>query len=262
MREITARSLRRRGSAPDPRLTQVTRRLPLFPLSTVLYPGLILPLHIFELRYRELVQRLIEAPEGDPREFGVVAIREGREVGPGGVADLDALHPVGCAAALREVEPYEDGRYDITTVGTRRFRVVSLDTGGALWEAEVEDLPDTDGADSEELALLGHAVVRGFARYRAALQGAPEELDDLARSGLESEEDEDELSVTDPAVLSYAVAAAMILEVPDKQKLLAAPDTAARLREERRLLSRERGLIRVIPSLPAVEAAQVTISPN
>jgi Lon protease-like protein len=238
----------------------VTRRLSLFPLSTVLYPGLILPLHIFEPRYRGLVQSLIEAPEGSPREFGVVAIRDGHEVGPGSISGIEALHPIGCAAALREVEPYEDGRYDITTVGTRRFRLLSVDTSGALLQAEVEDLDDVDGAGSEELAHLGQAVVRGFARYRAALQGAPEELDDLALSGLEDEDDD--LSVTDPSVLSYAVAAAMILETPDKQQLLAAADTATRLRDERRLLTRERGVIRVIPSLPAVDVAQVTVSPN
>ena len=237
----------------------MTRRIPLFPLSTVLYPGLILPLHIFEPRYRGLVQRLMDEPEGSPREFGVVAIREGREVGEDAA---HALHPIGCAAALREVEPYEDGRFDITTVGTRRFRVVTLDTAGPLWEAEVEDLEDVDGAAGDELGALTHAVTRGFARYRAALQGAPEELDDLARSGLEPDEDDEDAVPTDPAILSYAVAAAMILEVADKQQLLAATDTAARLREERRLLARERGLIRVIPSLPAIEIAHVPVSPN
>jgi hypothetical protein len=82
----------------------------------------------------------------------------------------------------------------------------------------------------------------------------------VALSGLEDEHED--LSVTDPAVLSYAVAAAMILEVPTKQLLLAAPDTATRLREERRLLARERGVIRVIPSLPAVDFAQIAVSPN
>ena len=58
-------------------------RLPLFPLSTVLVPGLVLPLHVFEPRYRILVQALLELPEGAERRFGVVAIRSGREVGDG-----------------------------------------------------------------------------------------------------------------------------------------------------------------------------------
>lgn len=240
----------------------MTRRLPLFPLGTVLYPGLVLPLHIFEPRYRGLVQQLVDAPDGSPREFGVVAIRDGHEVGTHGVK---ALHPIGCAAALREVEPYPDGRFDITTVGTRRFRVVALDTSAPLWQAEVEDLEDEDGGTGGELEALTHAVTRGFARYRAALQGAPDDDGDDGL-GLDEGEIDDALeaaaSVTDPGVLSYAVAAAMILDVPDKQLLLAAPDTVARLREERRLLARERSLIRVLPSLPAVDLGQLHVSPN
>ena len=131
-----------------------------------------------------------------------------------------------------------------------------------MGEAEVEDLDDSDGADAGELAGLGQSVTRAFARYRAALQGAPEELDDLATSGLQDADGEDTLGVTDPTVLSYAVAAAMILVVPEKQELLGATDTAARLRDERRLLKRERSLIRVIPSLPAVELTHLAVSPN
>ena len=72
--------------------------MPLFPLGTVLYPGLVLPLHIFEERYRQLVGDLLDGPE--PREFGVIAIRKGRETGVDGVS---ALYEIGCAAALRQV---------------------------------------------------------------------------------------------------------------------------------------------------------------
>jgi uncharacterized protein len=244
----------------------VTRRIPLFPLGTVLYPGLIMPLHIFEPRYRMLVQRLIDAPDDSPREFGVVAIRDGLEVGVDGAR---SLHPIGCAAALREVEAYEDGRFDITTVGTRRFTIVSIDTSGPLWEAEIEDLDDEDESDPAMHALT-LAVNHSFARYRAALRGAPEELDEFATSGLEASEDDEDLPngvdesglITDPTVLSYAVAAAMILELPEKQFLLAASSTASRLREERKLLDRERALIRLVPSLPAVDLARIAVNPN
>lgn len=239
----------------------MTRRIPLFPLSTVLFPGLILPLHIFEPRYRGLVQRLMDEPDGSPREFGVVAIREGHEVGAGEARDL---HPVGCVADLREVEPYDDGRFDITTVGIRRFRIVSLDTSEPLWTAEVEDLAEELGAEPDDLDLLVHAVVREFARYRAALAGAPAELDDQARSGLEADDGNGNGTAmpTEPGVLSYAVAAAMILATGDKQQLLAAPNVAARLREERRLLAHERALIRAVPSLPAVNLARPSPSTN
>jgi Lon protease-like protein len=72
----------------------MSQTLPLFPLGTVLYPGLVLPLHIFEERYRQLVRDLLEGPE--PQEFGVIAIRKGRETGVDGVS---ALYEIGCAAA-------------------------------------------------------------------------------------------------------------------------------------------------------------------
>src|SRR5271168_1154222 len=96
--------------------------LPLFPLGTVLYPGMILPLHIFEERYRQLVQDLLELPE--PRRFGVIAIRKGRETGIDGV---QSLYEVGCTATLRQVERLEDGGFNLVTVGTERFRLNGLD---------------------------------------------------------------------------------------------------------------------------------------
>ncbi|HEY7880701.1 MAG TPA: LON peptidase substrate-binding domain-containing protein, partial [Streptosporangiaceae bacterium] len=74
----------------------MSETIPLFPLGTVLYPALLLPLHIFEDRYRQLVGDLLEGPE--PRRFGVIAIRRGRETGIDGVS---ALYEVGCAAVLR-----------------------------------------------------------------------------------------------------------------------------------------------------------------
>src|SRR5215831_15157203 len=102
----------------------MSQTMPLFPLGTVLFPGLVLPLHIFEERYRQLVRELIQRPDDVPKRFGVVAIREGREVGPDGIR---ALHEVGCAAELRAVEPYDDGRFDIVTTGSHRFRLTAID---------------------------------------------------------------------------------------------------------------------------------------
>jgi Lon protease-like protein len=89
--------------------------LPLFPLHTVLCPGIALPLHIFEPRYRLLVGRCVE--RGMP--FGVVWIRSGREVG---TADLSVAE-VGTTTEIREAERLADGRYDIVVIGTGRFRI-------------------------------------------------------------------------------------------------------------------------------------------
>src|SRR5215475_12355791 len=99
----------------------MSKRLPLFPLGSVLFPGLVLPLHIFEPRYRQLVEDLLAGPE--PREFGVIAIRRGRETGIGGVS---ALYETGCTAVLRQVDRVEDGTFNLVTVGGQRFRLGEL----------------------------------------------------------------------------------------------------------------------------------------
>ena len=112
----------------------VTAGLPLFPLGTVLFPGLVLPLHVFEERYRRLVRDLVAEPEAE-RRFGVIAIREGREVGSDGVR---ALHPVGCIARLRRVDPYDDGRFDILSTGSQRFRLDEVDTSLPYLRGDVE----------------------------------------------------------------------------------------------------------------------------
>jgi len=165
----------------------VATRLPLFPLNAVLVPGLVLPLHVFEPRYRVLVQALLELPEGAERRFGVVAIRSGREVGADGAR---ALHAVGCTAELREVTPYSDGRYDLVTVGETRFRLAGLDEGaGTPYDTGfVKFLPEQDG-DGDVEALTGR-IIAGFAAYRERLGVEVTELPDQ------------------PQVVSYLVAAA------------------------------------------------------
>ena len=219
----------------------MTRRLPLFPLGSVLYPGLLMPLHIFEERYRELVSDLLALPE-DAREFGIVAIREGRETGVDGIT---ALYDVGCTARLRQVEAYDDGRYDIVTTGTTRFRLHGLDESRSYFQADVELLDETPG--DEEATVVAAGVRRLFGRYRAVLTGDGDESQELP---------------SDPGVLSYLVAAAMILDLSEKQALLAAPDVAARLHAELDLLRREVRLLRELHMLPAVELTRSPLTPN
>jgi uncharacterized protein len=223
----------------------VTERIPLFPLGTVLYPGLLLPLHIFEDRYRELVRDLVERPdEEEPRFFGVVAIRVGREVGADGVT---ALYEVGCTAELRGVEAYDDGRFDIVTSGTRRFRLLDLDTSLPYLQGEIEWLEEPVGEAADVLAT---SVLRQFHSYRDAL---------LATQGLVHQSDD---MPVDAEVLSYLVAATMVLDLGDHQSLLAAPDTSTRLLLELGLLRRESALLRALPSLPGIDYPRQPYSPN
>ena len=222
----------------------MSETLPLFPLGTVLYPGLVLPLHIFEERYRQLVRDLLDGP--DPRRFGVIAIRKGRETGVDGVS---ALYEIGCTATLREVKQYDDGRFDLVTVGTQRFRLAGLDRSLPYLRGEIDLLAEETG-DEAAASLAAQAVQRAFRAYLDALatRGA-------ARIHVPALPDE-------PVMLSYLVAASMIIELGDRQVLLAEPDALRRLAAERALLAKETAMLRTITSTPATDLRHSPYSSN
>ena len=222
----------------------MSETLPLFPLGTVLFPGLLLPLHIFEDRYRQLIRDLADGPE--PRRFGVIAIRHGRETGVDGI---QALHEIGCTAILRQVKPLEDGRYDVVTVGTQRFRLASLDDSGPYLRGQVDLLTEETG--DEAAAAQAVRVVRdGFRAY----------LNALAERGV-TQISAPELP-EDPVTLSYLVAASMIIDLSDRQALLAEPDALRRLTAERTLLSRELTMLRTLTATPAPDLRNSPYSSN
>jgi Lon protease-like protein len=239
----------------------VTDRLPLFPLSSALFPGLVLPLNVFEERYRALVGDLLALPESAPRRFGVVAIRNGQEVAPTGQEGRDAgplaglgkdpmaaLYGYGCIADAAGIAEREDGGYELVATGIVRFKLLSVDASGPYLTGEFEELPDVLGGGAGALAS---EVGRVFGTYQKRLAGARE------RTLSASQEFPD-----DPTVLSYLVATAVVAETSVKQKLLEEPDTAARLTAELRLLRRETAVIDKLPSLPAVELTQQAVSAN
>ncbi|HEY4701181.1 MAG TPA: LON peptidase substrate-binding domain-containing protein, partial [Streptosporangiaceae bacterium] len=167
----------------------MTDTLPLFPLGTVLFPGLLLPLHIFEDRYKELVRDLLDGPE--PRRFGVIAIKKGRETGVEGVS---SLYEVGCTATLRETEGNDDGGYEVVAVGTQRFRLDALDESRAYLQGEVEFLTEDEG-DSAAAGRAAHLVAEAFQAYLDVLTGQG-----LAQVNVPEVPEE-------PVLLSYLVAA-------------------------------------------------------
>jgi Lon protease-like protein len=221
----------------------VTVRLPLFPLGTVLFPGVPLPLHIFEERYRLLVRELVELPAEQSRQFGVVAIREGREVGADGVR---ALYPIGCTAELRQVEQYDDGRFDIMTIGSKRFTVHELNTSAPYLQGDVEFLAERP-VDAGQLSDVVGGLFASYLSLLGAARRLPIDAPDLPDDGL---------------LLSYLVAATMLLDIPDKQRLLEAPDATARLRAEAELLQRELKLLKVLSAVPSPDALRAATSPN
>ncbi|NEA24204.1 LON peptidase substrate-binding domain-containing protein [Actinomadura bangladeshensis] len=220
----------------------MTERLPLFPLGTVLFPGLVLPLHLFEDRYRRLIGDLLERPE--PRRFGVVGIQLGHEVGEGAA---HRLAEVGCVAELREATPHPDGRYDIVTVGARRFRVKELDRSRPYLQGEVEFLPEEAGAGAGPIAARVRRLYRLY-RHRLGAAGA---------GALADADPPDE-----PVALSYAVAASLVLDGHDKQRLLECEDAALRLAAERDLLARENRILNVLPAIPAGQFLDGSFTPN
>jgi Lon protease-like protein len=222
----------------------MSETLPLFPLGTVLFPGLLLPLHIFEDRYRQLVRDLVSQPE--PRRFGVVAIREGRETGIEGVS---ALYEIGCTATLRRVSERDDGRYDLVTVGADRFRLNTLDDSKPYFQGEVDFLPENTG-DEAAADVAVQNVQRAFRAYVEALN---------ARGATQVSIPE---LPADPLALSYLVAASIIADLHDRQALLAEPDALRRLAAERTLLSRETSMLRSLTSTPAPEFRYAPYSPN
>ena len=218
--------------------------MPMFPLNTVLFPGVTMPLHVFEDRYRALVHLLLAIPEKSDRVFGVVAIREGYEVGSHGA---QSVHRVGCLAQMTTVEPHPDGRFDIEIVGRQRLRLDSMDTSGSYLVGEVVLLEDEPAVDPDNEAARTMAL---FEAYRAQL------------SELRGTEVLDGIFPRDPVYLSYSLAATCLLTLRERQALLETDSARERLIMLRLSLREEMRAMRAVPSLPATEVARTAWSPN
>ena len=253
--------------------------IPLFPLHTVLCPGIVLPLHIFEDRYRALTRHCLDT--GAP--FGVVLIRDGREVG----ADRSlALAGVGALVEIREAGRYPDGRYDLLAAATGRFAIDTVDQAREPYlVADVTPLEDEVG-DEARAERLAASAIRRFVRYLELMRARDGETvealdirvevesvssddddddDETSPDDLEVELDLDELvddapgaleieTITpttdaerrrdlvipdDPTVLSYLLSGIVQIELPRRQALLEASTTVERLEALVKLLDRE-----------------------
>jgi Lon protease-like protein len=222
-------------------------QVPIFPLNTVLFPGMVVPLHVFEDRYRALVRDLLEVERAEDRVFGVVAIREGYEVGEHGA---QSLHRVGTLMQLGRVERHPDGRFDIEVTGRSTLRMDRLDPSGDYLTAEVEVLDEPTVGPRDPGGTPAVAALAAFAGYRAAL------------AELRGEDPFPERFPSDPTYLSYALAACAVLPLRERQELLEAGSAADRLHLLAALLHGELRAIRALPSLPATELARSHWSPN
>lgn len=222
---------------------EVADTLPMFPLNAVLFPGLSVPLRVFEDRYRALVHHLLRVSDPAQRVFASVGIREGYEVGDHGA---QSLYRIGCRLQLTEVESHADGTFDVVAVARERIELRSLDSTGTFPVGQVVDRPDPTRAVPEEVLERARAA---FVAYRAAL------------ADLRSDPYEGTLP-RDPTYLSWTLAALAPLPMSERQTLLEAEDAIQRLTLLVDLLRAELRAMNVIPSLPATEVARTRWSPN
>ncbi len=188
-------------------MSQSFEELALFPLETVLFPYATIQLHVFEDRYRELVRDCIEFD----RPFGIVLIREGREVGSGSDPYL-----VGTAVRIVRVHTYDDGRMDLQVQGERRFRVRRFDDSGSYLVGHVEPVVELEGEDTPR----AHALLsRARESFQMLIQGL------LWRPNFNVQV----IFPNDPVALSFTIANLLPMENRDKQRLLETTDTLERL---------------------------------
>ncbi len=186
-----------------------TRVSPMFPLGMVLVPGAVVPLHVFEPRYRALVRDVLD---GDG-EFGVVLIERGSEVGGD-----DLRSSSGTVARVISADELPDGRWAVVAVGDRRLRVTEWLADDPYPRAVVEDWPDESADRSDRSDDRYEAVV---AQLRMALALASELGDPVPPVDTELPDE--------PAAGCYAVVALAPFGALDRQRMLATPGTAERL---------------------------------
>ncbi len=199
-----------------------TTELALFPLNTVLFPGQVLPLHIFEDRYRLMVRRCL----ADELPFGVVLIKQGEEVGMPAEP-----YGVGTLARIIESTHLPNGTMNIITVGVERFRIRRFIHDQPYLRGEVETLPLDEQGDAGALEGLADSVRERVALYIKLIAEA---------AGLEIKVDQ----MPDlPAQIGYLAAITMQIDNREKQELLASRSLTVILSQARTLLNRENALL-------------------
>ncbi len=204
------------SNAPCSARYDVPMDLRLFPLNSVLFPGMRMPLHIFEERYRIMIRECIE----EDAPFGVLLVKEGGETGDGAVP-----HEIGTTARILQVEYLDDGRMNIFTIGGERFRTVAVNTTQPYLRGEVAPLDQDVATD--------HAY--------ATLQRARQFFDDYLKTYLALADQwiRGVYLPDDPAEAADYIAARTDAPLPVKQELLEMLDPGARLTREVEILSAE-----------------------
>jgi len=193
------------------------KQLPLFPLPVVLFPGVPLPLHIFEPRYRQMLDDI----RITNNLFGLAYFDSSTSE-----LDVPAVGQIGCVAEVTETQTFPDGRSNVLTIGVIRYRIESyVEDGDPYFVARVQFFED-DEEDENVLTEAAAEVAETFTRIAQAVRTINDERAILP-----------DISDTEPQRLSFLVAAAMEVEVEIKQRLLELRSTSERLQQLRRLLN-------------------------
>lgn len=172
--------------------------IPLFPLNTVLFPGMPLPLHIFEERYKQMIGECLDARS----PFGIVLFNENQ------------LCNVGCAAAITQIlKQYDDGKLDIMTRGERRFHILDLMQRKPYLEGAIEYFDDDETED-----VPNDLLTRVLTQYQ--------EMVKIGTKGIGTVK-----GIFDPTHFSFVVASTIDLDLGEKQTLLELTSTTARLKK-------------------------------
>ena len=200
------------------------QELPLFPLNTVLFPGMALPLHIFEERYKTMISECVR----HSRPFGIILIKSGPEVG--GEA---SIYEIGTTAHITKVERLGDGRMNIETLGYSRFRIYETHHQKPYLTGLVSEFPlqDTGNARARKLANKLGPMLQGYLNIFATLGNVDLEMETLP---------------SDPVTLAFLTAIVLRTPTKDKQKLLDVPDLLSLLQNECKMLRREVQILKML----------------
>ncbi len=236
-------------------------QLPYFPLHTVVFPHLPLPVHVFEDRYRAMATDLMADGSPYAGRFVVSMIVDGPEVG----GDA-ATRPIGTICEVRTAEQFPDGRWVLLAVGVGRARLGAIDRSGPYALIEVQPVDEPLGTNASALVAPAQraldaylATVKRFVVRTASVGDESQETTDVAAS-LDQVLKPIQLP-DDPVAASYAIGGVLQIELSRKQHLLELPDAATRLRAELDLLRRESRLLDD-GSLPPIQASDIGYNPN
>lgn len=236
-------------------------QLPHFPLHTVVFPHLPLPIHVFEERYRAMATDLMADGSPYAGRFVVSMITEGAEVGGNA-----STQPIGTICEVRSAERFPDGRWVLLAVGVGRARLGQVDRSGAYALVEVDVVDESVGEGAEAMVAPAQRALDAYVATvkRFVVRTASVGNDSLETTKVAASLDKMLSSIQlpdDPVAASYAIGGLLQIELSRKQQLLELPDAASRLRAELALLRRESRLLDD-GALPPVQPSDIGYHPN